>query len=144
MRREQISSAPPTHEVVDLTQSGNATHEVGEAHQLHPLLLRRSHAPRTDAVSSLSSAIGSAERILEYLQTHSGRTREHHPPGDDRESFSSIAAVINSESQVDAAFEIDSMVSLSTSTSRRMADVSSRASDIDSGDSRPPRRMRLN
>ncbi|CAI0402778.1 unnamed protein product [Linum tenue] len=62
---------------------------------------------------------------------------------DDRDSFSSIAAVINSESQMDTAAEIDSMVSLSTSSSRRRND-SSRASDVDSGDSRAPRRRRLN
>ncbi|KAI4365436.1 hypothetical protein MLD38_021420 [Melastoma candidum] len=145
IHREQISGPPPTDEIVDLTQSGNAFHEVGEARRSHQLLLRRSHAYRTAAVSSLSSTLGSAERILEYLHTHSGRNHEHHPPGDDRDSFPSIAAVINSESQVDAALEIDSMGSLSTSTSRRRADGSSRASDIDSwGDSRPPRRRRLN
>ncbi|KAI4371272.1 hypothetical protein MLD38_019531 [Melastoma candidum] len=143
MRREEISVAPD--EAVDLMQSRNVTPEVGDVRRHHPLLLRRSHAHRNATVASLSSSLRSAERILEYLQTHSsGRSHEHHPPGDDRESFSSIAVIINSESQVDTAVEIDSMVSRSTSTSGQRADGSSRASDMDSGDSRPPRRRRLN
>ncbi|KAI5396737.1 hypothetical protein KIW84_062823 [Lathyrus oleraceus] len=50
------------------------------------------------------------------------------------DSFSSIAAVINSESQVDTAVQIDSMVT----SSRRRADAS-RLSEVDSGDSRAPR-----
>ena len=62
---------------------------------------------------------------------------------DDRNSFSSIAAVMNSESQVDTAVEIDSMVTLSTSSSRRRNENGSRASDVDSADSRPPRRRRF-
>jgi E3 ubiquitin-protein ligase RNF5 len=71
------------------------------------------------------------------------RNQEQPPSVDDRDSFSSIAAVINSESQVDTAVEIDSMVSLSTSSSRRRSDTS-RVSERDSGDSRAPRRRRLN
>ncbi|KAI4310652.1 hypothetical protein MLD38_035615 [Melastoma candidum] len=143
LRREEISVAPD--EAVDLMQSRNVNPEVREVRRLHSLLLRRSHAHRNSTGSSLSSTLGSTERILEYLHTHSsGRNQEHHPPGDDRDSVSSVAAVINSESQVDTAVEIDSMVSLSTSTSRQRADGSSRASDMDSGDSRPPRRRRLN
>uniref|UniRef100_A0A803LM42 E3 ubiquitin-protein ligase RMA n=1 Tax=Chenopodium quinoa TaxID=63459 RepID=A0A803LM42_CHEQI len=66
------------------------------------------------------------------------------PPVDDRDSFSSIAAAIHGESQtMDTAVEIDSLVSISTSTSRRRHDPS-RTSDMDSGDSRAPRRRRLN
>ncbi|KAD3068297.1 hypothetical protein R6Q59_017679 [Mikania micrantha] len=62
---------------------------------------------------------------------------------EDRDSVSSIAAVIQSESQtVDTAAEIDSRVSLSTSSSRRRSE-SSRVSDVDSGDSRASRRRRL-
>ncbi|KAK9921659.1 hypothetical protein M0R45_030161 [Rubus argutus] len=71
------------------------------------------------------------------------RNQEPSPPVDDRDSFSSIQAVINSESQMDTAVEIDSMVSLSTSSSRRRNEAS-RVSDMDSGDSRAPRRRRLN
>ncbi|KAI3782469.1 hypothetical protein L2E82_12516 [Cichorium intybus] len=63
----------------------------------------------------------------------------------DRDSVSSIAAVIQSESQtVDTAAEIDSRVVLSTLSSRRRSESSSRVSDVDSGDSRAPRRRRLN
>ncbi|XP_076940517.1 uncharacterized protein LOC143609726 [Bidens hawaiensis] len=65
------------------------------------------------------------------------------PSMEDRDSVSSIAAVIQSESQtVDTAVEIDSRVSLSTSSSRRRSE-SSRVSDVDSGDSRASRRRRL-
>lgn len=92
-------------------------------------------APRNVAASS--------DRIRNYFVV---REREEQPPPlDDRDSVSSIAAIIQSESQtIDTALEIDSNVSLSTSTSRRRnrSDVS-RASDVDSGDSRPHRR-RLN
>ncbi|KAL7589249.1 hypothetical protein Lser_V15G38536 [Lactuca serriola] len=63
---------------------------------------------------------------------------------EDRDSVSSIAAVIQSESlTVDTAAEIDSRVVLSTSSSRRRSESSSRVSDVDSGDSRAPRRRRL-
>ncbi|KAI7732540.1 hypothetical protein M8C21_024146 [Ambrosia artemisiifolia] len=69
--------------------------------------------------------------------------QEQAPSMDDRDSVSSIAAVIQSESQtVDTAVEIDSRVSLSTSSSRRRSE-SSRVSDVDSGDSRAARRRRL-
>lgn len=70
--------------------------------------------------------------------------QEQTPSMEDRDSVSSIAAVIQSESQtVDTAVEIDSRVSLSTSSSRRRNE-SSRVSDVDSGDSPAPRRRRLN
>ncbi|KAJ0088989.1 hypothetical protein Patl1_32939 [Pistacia atlantica] len=80
-----------------------------------------------------------------YFQNHTGGRNQEQPPPpvDDRDSFSSIAAGINSESQMDTAVEIDSIVSLSTSSSRRRSD-SSRVSDVDSVDSRAPRRRRLN
>ncbi|XP_076909910.1 uncharacterized protein LOC143567349 [Bidens hawaiensis] len=69
--------------------------------------------------------------------------QERAPSMEDRDSVSSIAAVIQSESQtVDTAVEIDSRVSLSTSSSRRRSE-SSRVSDVDSGDSRASRRRRL-
>ncbi|KAK8280019.1 hypothetical protein V6Z12_D09G148600 [Gossypium hirsutum] len=85
------------------------------------------------------------ERIVEaYLRSNAvGRNQEQPPQVDDRDSFSSIAAVINSESQMDTAVEIDSEVSLSASSSRRRND-SFRVSDVDSGDSRAHRRRRLN
>ncbi|KAG2258351.1 hypothetical protein Bca52824_077645 [Brassica carinata] len=78
-------------------------------------------------------------------RNHNHQELNHHSPVvvDDRDSFSSIAAVINSESQVDTAVEIDSMVTLSTSSSRRRNENGSRVSDVDSADSRPPRRRRF-
>ncbi|KAF5474036.1 hypothetical protein F2P56_005978 [Juglans regia] len=136
-RREQNSVAP---DVVDLTQSDMSSPEIGENRQVQSLLLRRSQSHRT----SLHSALSSAERLVDaFFRNHPvGRNQEQPQPVDDRDSFSSIAAGINSESQVDTAMEIDSMVSLSTSSSRRRNDVS-RGSDVDSGDSRAHRRRRL-
>ncbi|KAF3442656.1 hypothetical protein FNV43_RR16572 [Rhamnella rubrinervis] len=143
-RRENIV-APPTDDAVDLMQSSLTTHEAGENRPL--LLLRRTITQRTPLTSlpSLSSQLN--ERYVEsYFRSHpTGRNQQEQPPPpsvDDRDSFSSIAAVINSESQMDTAVEIDS-VSLSTSSSRRRNDAS-RISDVDSGDSRTPRRRRLN
>ncbi|KAE8664431.1 E3 ubiquitin-protein ligase RNF5 [Hibiscus syriacus] len=88
----------------------------------------------------------SAERMADaYFRGNSVGRNQEQPPAvvDDRDSFSSIAAVINSESQMDTAVEIDSVVSVSTSSSRRRNDVL-RVSDVDSGDSRAHRRRRLN
>ncbi|KAK3446835.1 uncharacterized ATP-dependent helicase IRC20 [Eucalyptus grandis] len=142
MRREQNTVVPPD-DIVDLTQNETTSHESGESRRLHSRLLRRSQS-RNAEISSLTTPLGSASALVEYLRSRSiGRNQEQPPPVDDRDSFSSIAAVINSESQVDTAVEIDSMVSLSTSTSRRRNDVA-RLSDLDSGDSRAPRRRRLN
>ena len=97
-------------------------------------------------VSSLASAFNSADRLPEgflYTDPLIPRSQEQPPPPvEDRDSFSSIAAVINSESQMDTAVEIDSMVSISTSSSRRRNDAL-QVSDVDSGNSRAPRRRRL-
>ncbi|XP_071698290.1 uncharacterized protein [Rutidosis leptorrhynchoides] len=77
--------------------------------------------------------------LVRPLQNHQEQT----PLMEDRDSVSSIDAVIQSESQtVDTAVEIDSRVSLSTSSSRRRSE-SSRVLDVDSGDSRAPIRRRL-
>ncbi|CAH9100707.1 unnamed protein product [Cuscuta europaea] len=74
--------------------------------------------------------------LLARILTSRGMRREQqnavqtYSTGDDRDSMSSIAAMIQSEGQtVDTTVEIDS--------SRR------RIADVDSGDSRPPRRRRL-
>ncbi|MBA0740073.1 hypothetical protein Gogos_013296 [Gossypium gossypioides] len=106
---------------------------------------RQSQLRRVARFTSLSSGLNSTERIVEaYLRSNAvGRNQEQPPQLDDRDSFSSIAAVINSESQMDTAVEIDSEVSLSASSSRRRND-SFRVSDVDSGDSRAHRRRRLN
>lgn len=137
LRREQNPVAP-ADDVVDLNQSSVVSAEVGDSRRIHSLLLRRTQSPRS-GLPSLSSAL-----LVEAFRSQTtGRNQEQPPPVDDRDSFSSIAAVINSESQIDTAAEIDSMVSLSTSSSRRRSDAS-RVSDVDTGDSRAPRRRRLN
>ncbi|KAJ1396049.1 Zinc finger, RING-type [Sesbania bispinosa] len=145
MRREQNLVAPPQDDVVVLPQNNVGSAEVGgDNRRVQSLLLRRTQSHRA-TLSTLSSALTSAERLVEaYVRSNPlGRNQEQPPPVDDRDSFSSIGAVINSESQVDTAVEIDSMVSLSTSSSRRRNDAS-RVSDVDSGDSRAPRRRRIN
>ncbi|KAM1096583.1 hypothetical protein TB2_013832 [Malus domestica] len=114
LRREQ-NPVVLADDVVDLTQSNVTGVETRENRQLQSLLLKRTQSHRATQ-SSLSSALSSAE---------------------------SIAAVINSESQLDTGVEICSMVYLSTSSSRRRNDLS-RVSDMDSGDSRAHRRRRLN
>lgn len=142
MRAVQNPAVPV--EEVDLTQNSTVGHEV--AYHRSMLFQRQAHLRRAARISSLSSALSSAERLVEaYFRSNpAGRNQDQAPPVDDRDSFSSIVAVINPESQMDTAAEIDSVVSLSTtSTSRRRSD-SSRVSDVDSGDSRAPRRRRLN
>lgn len=144
IRREQSHSVVPPDDLVDLTHNTPTSFEEGR--QLRSLLLRRSQSHRAGSISSLSSALSSAERLVEayFRNQHIVRNQEQSSLVDDRDSVSSIAAVIHSESQtVDTAMEIDSMVSLSTSSSRRRNDAS-RVSDVDSGDSRAPRRRRLN
>lgn len=139
LRREQNNVIPPD-DVVDLTQSSPTNSEGGESRHLSSLLLRRSNSNRAAGITHLTSALSSAERLVESYF----RTQEQPLPVDDRDSVSSIAAVIHSESQtVDTAVEIDSTVALSTLSSRRRNE-SSRISDVDSGDSRAPRRRRLN
>ncbi|KAJ0027609.1 hypothetical protein Pint_36398 [Pistacia integerrima] len=146
--RGEQNPVSATPEDVDSMQSGTTNGPEGETHRFSPLLVRRqAQSHRPVAISpSLSSALNSAERLVNaYFQNHTGGRNQEQPPPpvDDRDSFSSIAAGINSESQMDTAVEIDSIVSLSTSSSRRRSD-SSRVSDVDSVDSRAPRRRRLN
>ncbi|KDP29835.1 hypothetical protein JCGZ_18410 [Jatropha curcas] len=146
MQTEQ-STILPVGDLVDLTQSGTSSAGAMRARRIHSLLLRRSQSPaqRPSTHTSLSSALSSSERFLEaFLRNHSiGRNQEQSQPVDDRDSFSSIAAVINSDSQMDTAVEIDSMGSLSASSSRRRNDAL-RVYDVDNGESRAPRRRRLN
>ncbi|XP_065856153.1 uncharacterized protein [Euphorbia lathyris] len=144
MRTDQ-NTAPPPEDMVDLTQSGTSSPETRQVRRFHSLLLRRSQSQRSSTHASHSSALNSAERLIEaYFRNHAlGRNQEQPQPVDDRDSFSSIAAVINSESQMDTAVEIDSMGTLSTSSSRRRNDPS-RVSDVDAVDSRAPRRRRFN
>ncbi|KAL2535133.1 RING/U-box superfamily protein [Abeliophyllum distichum] len=146
MRGEQ-SPPMPSDDVIDLTESSPRNHEARENSRRSSRLLRRSNSHRAASLSNLTFALSSPERLVveSYFRTNSvERNQELPPPVDDRDSMSSIAAAIHSESQtVDNAIEIDSRVSLSTSSSRRRNDAS-RISDIDSGDSRAPRRRRLN
>uniref|UniRef100_A0A6N2N5V7 Uncharacterized protein n=1 Tax=Salix viminalis TaxID=40686 RepID=A0A6N2N5V7_SALVM len=135
------------HDIVDLMHSGTASTETGFARRSNAVLLRRSHthAQRSSSHNAFFPPLNSTEGLVEtYFRTHSiGRNHEQPQSVDDRDSFSSIAAVINSENHMDTAVEIDSPVSLSTSSSRRRNNAS-RVSDVDSGDSRAPRRRRLN
>ena len=146
MRREHQNLVAPPEDVMGLAQNNVNTSEAGDPRtRVQSHLLRRTQSHRA-TLSTLSSALTSAERLVEaYFRSNPlGRNQEQPPPPvEDRDSFSSIGAVINSESQLDTAVEIDSMVSLSTSSSRRRNDAS-RVSDVDSGDSRAPRRRRLN
>ncbi|KAI6673848.1 hypothetical protein NL676_001754 [Syzygium grande] len=131
MRREQTATVPPPDDDVHFLRDNIPNTDRRESRRLS-LLIRRTQAHR-NATSPMEA----------YLRDYNiGRNEEQPPSVDDRDSFSSIAAVINSESQMDTAVEIDSMVSLSTSSSRRRGDAS-RTSDVDSGDSRATRRRRL-
>uniref|UniRef100_A0A1J3GJ20 E3 ubiquitin-protein ligase RMA n=1 Tax=Noccaea caerulescens TaxID=107243 RepID=A0A1J3GJ20_NOCCA len=104
---------------------------------------------REERAARMSSST-SAERLVDaYLTTNTlGRNQEQNQSVanvgvEDRDSFSSIVGVMNSENQVDTAAEIDSMLTVSTSSSvRRPHENSSRVSDVDSADSRPLRRRR--
>ncbi|CAA0829916.1 RING/U-box superfamily protein [Striga hermonthica] len=171
MRRERAPLMVAPDDVIDLTENYDArdaaaANNNGHNHnnisivinnnngnnitgrRIAPHLLRRSSSHRAASLSNLAAALPSAESLAaveSYFNSgHVERNQELPPPVDDRDSVSSIAAVIHSESQtVDNAIEIDSRVSLSTSSSRRRPDAS-RISDVDSGDSRAPRRRRLN
>ncbi|XP_047971665.1 uncharacterized protein LOC125214612 [Salvia hispanica] len=154
MRRERTPTLP-LDDVIDLTESSPPNYEMRErererdSRRLTSLLLRRSSSHRTASLSNLTSAVNSAESLAAIESYFQNNAVERNPElplpvVDDRDSVSSIAAVIHSESQtVDNAIEIDSTVALSTLSSRRRNDAS-RISDVDSGDSRAPRRRRLN
>ncbi|KAL6539873.1 hypothetical protein OROHE_011644 [Orobanche hederae] len=144
LRRERT----PSDEVIDLTRESVPNHD-STNRRISSLLIRRSNSHRAASLSNLATAMQSAESLAAvesyFNGNHVERIQQRTGPVDDRDSVSSIAAVIHSESQtVDNAVEIDSRVSLSTSTSRRRHDNASRVSDVDSGDSRAPRRRRLN
>ncbi|XP_062112184.1 uncharacterized protein LOC133823428 [Humulus lupulus] len=142
LRREQNPVEPTDEDVVDLNQSNMVGPEVVENRRLQSLFIRRT--PQRGAFPSLSSSLSSALFFEAFRNHPPNRNQEQQPPPvDDRDSFSSIAAGINSESQIDTAAEIESAVSLSTSSSRRRNEAS-RVSDLDTGDSRAPRRRRLN
>ncbi|KAF8403921.1 hypothetical protein HHK36_012027 [Tetracentron sinense] len=129
--------------IVDLSQGSVASSEAEGSSAFTSLLRRRSQSQRAAA---LSFALTFAQRRFEaHFHSHSGRrNHEQSPPAEDRDSVSSIASVIQSESQtMDTATEIDSTVSSPSSSFRIRNDVL-RVSDVDAGVSRAPRRRRLN
>ncbi|KAI4341278.1 hypothetical protein MLD38_026018 [Melastoma candidum] len=133
---------PPNNAQID-----GGSPEWWNARHIHSLLLRRSRSHRNPPVLPLyGSTFSAAERPVgpPHGRGHvAGRTDGQPPLVNDRESFSSIAAMINSENLLDTAVEIDSMgSSLSTSTSRQRTNAA-RASDVDSSNARAPRRRRM-
>ncbi|KAM7524602.1 hypothetical protein LguiA_014504 [Lonicera macranthoides] len=138
IQREHNNTEQPV-DPVDLT-SEPVNAEAGEHQSRSALLHRRSGIHRAATLSNLTSSLSSYDRMVDsYFRSH----QEQPAPVDDRDSVSSIAAVIQqSDSQtVDTTVEIDSTVSRSTSSSRRRNE--SRVSDVDSGESRAPRRRRF-
>ncbi|XP_043692556.1 uncharacterized protein LOC122642991 [Telopea speciosissima] len=128
----------PEPEIINLTQGSSGSSEADGIRQLPSLRSVRSQSRRAASVSHLSSA----ERLVQayFLGHPMGRNNTHSPLVEDRDSVSSIAAVIQSENQtLDNTAEIESMISLSSSSSRRRADAS-RASYVDSGIPRATRR----
>ncbi|XP_010506008.1 PREDICTED: uncharacterized protein LOC104782700 [Camelina sativa] len=156
VRAEQNQSgealvAAPSDDIndIDVISNNSPEHEVenGNLRSSRALSNRRQWAQRPARMSSFT--LTAAERLVDaYLITHAMRRNQeqsiNNPVGgvEDRDSFSSIIGVMNSESQVDTAAEIDSMVSVSTSSSVRRHENSSRVSDVDSAESRPLRRRR--
>ncbi|XP_010508626.1 PREDICTED: uncharacterized protein LOC104785173 [Camelina sativa] len=140
--------AAPSDDINDIDLiSNNSPEREGENRNLRSsraLSNRRQRAERPARMSSFT--LTAAERLVDaYLITHAmGRIQERNTVGgvEDRDSFSSIIGVMNSESQVDTAAEIESMMSVSTSSSVRRHENSSRVSDVDSAESRPLRRRR--
>lgn len=112
---------------------------VGNSSDFGPRIVPRHfqfYPPTTD----LTTPISSSERVETEFFIRSNlhidgmeSNQEPAPSFEDRDSVSSIAAVIHSGGQmVDNAVEIDSTMSLSTSSSRRRT-AASRNADVDSG-----------
>lgn len=146
--REQNVAVNP-NEVVDQREGSPSNFEMGDGRRLS---LRRPHNHRA-AANIVSSVLYSsyAQRLNQPIVRHPhpierNQDQQQQQPmsTDDRDSVSSIAAVIHSESHtLDNAVEIDSAVSFSTSSSRRRNDGGWVSTEMDSGDSRPPRRRRM-
>ncbi|KAL6585309.1 hypothetical protein OROMI_004598 [Orobanche minor] len=140
-----VTGLPYSNQLVDCAGSRIITRHLRCPTSSYQLDRDQLNSSQPANISHLTSALSSAERLVElYFHNHPvERTQEQPVPVDDRDSISSIAAVIHSESQtVDTAVESDSTVSHSTSSSRRRHEAS-RVSDVDSGDSRAPRMRRL-
>lgn len=148
MRREQ--NVVLTSDDVGLNPDTEMRPEIAESRRVPQLFYRRSHSYRgvPPPVGAATGTSSTERLLLDNLIRNPplGRSHEQQPPNvEDRDSYSSNMAVIEGESQtVDTAVEIESTVSLSTLSSRRRHDASRGISDVDSGDSRMPRRRRLN
>ncbi|XP_075475128.1 uncharacterized protein LOC142505882 [Primulina tabacum] len=138
----KIPPRPKARRVERLSQLNQRIRSVGNSSDFGPRIapIHFQNYPHT---TDLTTPISSSERVetefflRSYFQI--GRmesNQELAPTFEDRDSVSSIAAVIHSGGQmIDNAVEIDSTLSLSTSSSRRRT-AASRNSDVNSGDSR--------
>lgn len=142
----KIPPRPKARRVERLSQLIQRIRSVGNSSDFGPRIVPRHfqfYPPTTD----LTTPISSSERVETefFIRSHlhidcMESNQEPAPSFEDRDSVSSIAAVIHSGGQmVDNAVEIDSAISLSTSSSRRRT-AASRNADVDSGDSRITRR----
>lgn len=133
--------------LISSTEYERGRRQLWAAPPLGMSIQRQMQAAARDLRVPFSPVLTAAERLEDaYLMTHAFGEQLNVPSvgAEDRDSFSSIIGVMNSESQVDTAAEIDSMVTVSTSSSvRRPHENGSRVSDVDSADSRPLRRRRL-
>ncbi|CAO2831842.1 unnamed protein product [Amaranthus hypochondriacus] len=149
MRREQNPTV--TTEVVEGTPQRHVNRRLATVYRVAQTPIR-SVSNSSDVTTVLYEALHrtslprrSREMMVEaYIRSVSptrNANQEMPPPSqDDRDLFSSIAAVVHGGSQTtDTAVEIDSNVSISTPSSRRYRVF--RTSDMDTGDSR---RRRLN
>ncbi|XP_047318903.1 uncharacterized protein LOC124922214 [Impatiens glandulifera] len=137
IRREQNNVVPSNVETADGRDDDSSS-------WLWPVLLQSQPRNRTTSTTTNNNAVeivstdGAIETYLLDHPTDRNQNQDGPPSSGHRDSFSSVAAVVNSGSGTpDNAMEIDSMMSFSTSSSAR------RRGDVDGGDSRPSRR-RLN
>lgn len=142
----KIPPRPKARRVERLSQLIQRIRSVGNSSDFGPRIVPthfQIYPPTTD----LTTPISSSERVdteffaRSYLRIDGMESnQEPAPPFEDRDSVSSIAAVIHSGGQmVDNTVEIHSTLTLSTSSSRRRT-AASRNEDVDSGESRITRR----
>ncbi|KAK4799741.1 hypothetical protein SAY86_025106 [Trapa natans] len=135
--RAQNHVLPP--DIVDLAQSGATSLDDSFHHRLRlRSIVRRRIQDLGNTIPPHSSVMITESLVEAYMRNQGLRSLVNH-----RDSFLSIADIINSESQVVTAMGIDSLASHSTSSSRRRID-SSWITDLAGGNSRASRRRRLN